>query len=333
MVTSKDVAKHAGVSQATVSRVLNGYPGIKQETKDKVMQAMAELHYRPNFIARSLVMNQTRNIALLSGTLKNHFFVETTDNIVRLAAEKGYSVMVHFEHMGDNLSLFETISRYKPDGIILSTIQLDDPLLPQLEEANIPYMMFNRRPRTGGNYVVIDNRLAGELNTRHLIEYGHKRIAFLSGHLNVSTFFERKEGYEATLKKYGLQPDPQLMVMTNGTPQEIEVAAVRLMQLSSPPTAIICATDAMALTCMDVLIRMGKRIPEDVSICGVDDIDIASHQSIRLTTVGNYKQQMGVLAIEMLMNLIEAEEEALQPIQIVLRPELIVRETTGACPP
>jgi LacI family transcriptional regulator len=76
---------------------------------------------------------------------------------------------------------------------------------------------------------------------------------------------------------------------------------------------------------------MGKRIPEDISICGVDDIDIASHQSIRLTTVGNYKQQMGVLAIEMLMNLIESEEEAQQPIQIVLRPELIVRETTGAC--
>ncbi|MFY0545843.1 LacI family DNA-binding transcriptional regulator [Brevibacillus sp. H7] len=329
MVTSKDVAKLAGVSQATVSRVLNDYPGIKKSTKEKVLNAMAQLQYRPNLIARSLVMNQTRNIALISGTLENSFFAETTDKIVRLAAQKGFNVMVYFESMGDNVSLFESIISYKPDGIILSSILLDDPMFQSLEDSGIPYMMYNRRPRSGGNFVVIDNRLAGEMITEHVIQLGHRRIAFISGHIDVSTFFERKKGYEDAMRKHKLAVDPSLVPITNATPEEVEKATLQLMHISSPPTAIICGNDAMALRCMDVLMALGLRIPEDVSLCGIDDIDMAAHHAIRLTTVGHYKSQMGVLAIENLIDLIENGSDSTSQKQIVLRPELVVRETTA----
>jgi DNA-binding LacI/PurR family transcriptional regulator len=329
MISSKDVAKLAGVSQATVSRVLNNSKSVKAETRKKVLQAMEILRYQPNLIARSLVTNSTKTIALISGTLKNGFFVETTDSIINLAMKHGYKTMVYFEGEAKLKDIFDTVMGNKVDGILLSSIKLDDPLFAEIERSGIPYMLFNRRPRNGGNYVVMDNVMAGELITKHLLDLGHERIAYITGEPNVSTFLERITGFENAMREFGVEIDPQLMFITNPTPTEVEKITWKLMNLDEPPTAIICATDAMALVCMDTIMSMGLSIPDDVSLVGIDDIKISSHRAIQLTSIGHHKFMMGEIAAENLIEMIQQGGLPKNPRQIVLKPELIVRKTTA----
>ncbi|MDG0791222.1 LacI family transcriptional regulator [Cohnella ginsengisoli] len=142
MISSIDVAKKAGVSQATVSRVLNNPQSVKPETRMKVQQAMEQLQYVPNLIARSLVTNTTRTIALISGSLQNGFFAETTDSIVQFAKHKGYKTLVYFEDENKIPDLFDLIMSSKVDGVLLSLIKLDDPLVEQLERVKVPCVFF-----------------------------------------------------------------------------------------------------------------------------------------------------------------------------------------------
>lgn len=205
MTSSKDVAKLAGVSQATVSRVMNNPESVKPATRSKVLRAMEQLHYKPNLIARSLITNSTRTIALISGSLDNGFFVETTDSIVRLATKHGYKTMVFFDDGSNSREIFDMVMGNKVDGILMSNITLDDPLFEEIESLGIPYMFFNRRPRNGGNYVVLHNEMAGEMITNHLLDLGHERIAYISGHIKHSTFYERKLGFEKAMRSANLQ--------------------------------------------------------------------------------------------------------------------------------
>jgi LacI family transcriptional regulator len=333
LVSSKDVAKRAGVSQSTVSRVINNSPSVKPETRRKVLQAIEELGYQPNLIARSLVTNSTRTLALISGTLSNGFFVETTKSIIDLATKRGYKTMVYFEGAMDLRDAFDSIRGAKVDGILLSTIKLDDPMFEEIEKSGIPYMMFNRRPRKDGiyvgNYVVSDNFAAGALITRHLLELGHRRIAYITGEPNVSTFFERQLGFESALKEAGISQPPELYHVCDTSVAEVEKITFKLMHMSNRPTAILCATDAMALSCMDAILSMGIRIPEEVSLAGIDDIRMSSHRAIQLTSVGHHKFAMGEIAAENLIEMVEKGVEPDQPRQIILKPELVIRKTTG----
>ncbi|GAX89264.1 LacI family DNA-binding transcriptional regulator [Effusibacillus lacus] len=329
MVSSKDVAKMAGVSQSTVSRVLNNPASVKPVTRNKVLNAMKELSYHPNLIARSLVTNSTRTIALITGTLYNGFFVETTNSIINLATSRGFKTLVYFEGAMKLRDVFDSLRGQKVDGILLSSITLDDPMFEEIKRSQIPYMMFNRRPRDGGNYVVLDNLLAGEIITRHLLDLGHQRIAYISGETNVSTFFERKLGVQKALSEAGTSLQPELFHVIDTNPTDVEKVTLKLMHMSQPPTAILCATDAMAFACMDAILSLGLRIPDDVSLAGIDDISMASHHAIQLTSVGHHKFRMGEIAAENLIEMIEHGFSPDHPRQIVLQPELVIRKTTG----
>jgi len=331
MVSSKDVAKKAGVSQPTVSRVLNNPDSVKPEKRDKVLRAMEELGYYPNLIARSLVTNTTRTIALISGTLKNDFFVETTDSIIHTAKQKGYKTIVYFEdENGDDIpDYWDSIMGYKVDGILLSQIRMDDPVLKKIESSRIPCVFFNRKPRNDSHYVVLDNVLAAHLLTRHLLDLGHRKIAYISGKTEYSTFYDRKLGFEFAMKEAQVRLIPELIYYINITDEEIERVVLGLLGRKERPTAIICVTDAMALTCMNIVLAKGLRIPEDISIAGMDDTHIASHQTIQLTTVGHHKFEIGKIAAENLIELIEGTNDTGALRQVTLKPELIVRKTTA----
>jgi DNA-binding LacI/PurR family transcriptional regulator len=329
MSSSKDVAKLAGVSQATVSRVMNNPESVKPSTRKKVLWAMEQLHYKPNLIARSLITNSTRTIALISGSLNNGFFVETTDSIVNLATRHGYKTMVFFEGSAQKREIFDVVMGNKVDGILMSNITLDDPLFEEIEKSGIPYMFFNRRPRNGGNYVVLDNLMAGWMITNHMLDLGHERIAYISGQMSLSTFYERKLGYEKAMQEANVEIDPELVFIIDPTAPEVEKTTWKLMQLKNPPTGIIYATDAMALIGMDTIMSLGMRIPEDVSIAGIDDIKISSHHAVQLTSVAHHKFLMGEIAAESLIKMIEEGDKMQTPHQIVLKPEIVVRRTTG----
>lgn len=329
MSSSIDVAKKAGVSQATVSRVLNNPQSVKPETRMKVLQAMEQLQYVPNLIARSLVTNTTRTIALISGSLQNGFFAETTDSIVQFAKHKGYKTLVYFEDENKVPDLFDLIMSSKVDGVLLSLIKLDDPLVEQLERVKVPCVFFNRRSKSGGHYVVLDNPSAVAEVTRHLIGLGHRKIAYLSGKTDFSTFQERSVGFKQVMLEHGLEMKPEWTSFIDTTTEEIERTVFTMLNRPELPTAIICATDAIALICMDIILMMGLRIPQDISLAGIDNTRMASHRAVQLTTVGHQKFAMGRIAAESLFELIEKGDSERSAIQITLRPELIVRKTTG----
>lgn len=191
MISSKDVDQKAGVSQPTVSRVLNNPAKREAGNQTESIPSDGELGYYPNLIARSLVSNRTRTIALVSGTLKNSYFVEMTDSIIHFNKSRGYTAITYFEDENQAPDFFDSVMGHKVDGLLLSLITLDDPLFGKIEKAKIPCVFFNRKPCNGGQYVVLGNVLAAQLVTRHILSLGHRNIAYLSGKKDISTFFER----------------------------------------------------------------------------------------------------------------------------------------------
>ncbi len=331
MVSSHDVAKLAGVSQATVSRVLNGSTLVKKDTVEKVERAMKELNFRPNLIARSLVKNKTNTLALITEHLHNPFYVESTRRIVKIAAKHGYNVLVFFHQIGDGTRLYEQVLSNKVDGIIMSSILIDDPIYQVLESLqDIPYVTFNRKHRLGMNYVELDNVHATSLSVDHVVSLGHKKIAYMGGSLLASTFYGRLQGFYQAISRHKIHIKDSWIKMTDTSSMSIKEACKELIEDADQPTAIIAATDAIAMTCLDYLLAYGYRVPEDISLTGIDNIDITSHHSIQLTTVGiKLEESMGELAIERLIEMIEQEDLRTSPVQITLEPCLMQRKTTG----
>ena len=327
MVSSKDVAKYAGVSQTTVSRVLNTPHLVKQPTLNKVMAAIEDLNYIPDGNARSLVQKKTDTIALISGPLYNPFFVDTTTSIVNYANENGYRINVHFSN-DENLSeLYNTIFENKVDGIILSSILLEDPAFHKLEKSGIPFITYNRKHQSNKNFVEIDNEQAGFLAAEHLIALNHKNICWIGGPLEISTFKGRYDGFLKALERHGVVPDMKHMFITDTGKEELQQTFKKIEEFAEKPTAIFAATDAIAIQMMDFYISAGYRVPQDISIIGIDNVDISRHASISLTTVGiSSAADLGQLAIEKLIEKIQGKNKTC--IQITKAVRLFERKTT-----
>ncbi|WP_281285266.1 LacI family DNA-binding transcriptional regulator [Alkalicoccus halolimnae] len=289
---------------------------------------MKALKYRPNSVARSLVSNQTKTIALISGPLHNPFFVETTTSIVNYAEVKGYRTMVFFEHTDENRPVYDAVLAERVDGILLSSIFRDDSIFDELHALNIPIVMYNRRHNRGGNYVEIDNELSGSIAASHLLELGHRNLGLIGGPDYTSTFHGRKTGFVREYERWLGQAFPEEMIVeTNTTEAAVHQAVLDLTSRKKMPTAIFAATDAIAFFAMDKLQEIGYSIPEDISICGMDNVNFASHQSFQLTSIGQKgPKNLGLIGAEHLIDLIE--EEPLEEVQITLEPTLYDRKTT-----
>lgn len=305
MVSSKDVAKYAGVSQTTVSRVVNTPHLVKGPTYKKVMAAIDALNYIPDGNARSLVQQKTDTIALISGPLSNPFFVETTTSIVNIANDNGFRVNVHFSNDQNLSELYNVIFENKVDGIILSSILWDDPAFEKLEKSGIPFITFNRKHHSNKYFVEMDNEQAGYLSADHLLSLGHDDICWIGGPLEMSTFKGRYDGFLKAVKKHGAKVEPNHIFITDTSTEDLHQTFLALERLAQKPTAISAATDAIALQMMDFYISAGYRVPEDVSIIGIDNVATSRHASINLTTVGlSSSIGLGQLAIEKLIQMI-----------------------------
>lgn len=311
MVSSKDVAKYAGVSQTTVSRVLNTPELVKQPTVDKVLKAIQELNYIPNANARSLVQKKTNTIVLLSGPLHNPFFVDTTAAIVNYANTKGYRVNVQFVNDDKLSEAYATAIEQQIDGIILSCILIDDPIFEKLESMNLPFITYNRKHKKNKHFVEIDNYKAGYLSAQHLIELGHRNIGWIGGPLSVSTFHDRYCGFVKALEDYGIKLREEIITNTDASKYGVSTAFKNLMKIKERPTAIGAGSDSLALFMMDDAVSSGIKVPEDLSIIGIDNVDISSHAAIRLTTIGSISEEnLGFLAIKKLIELIENKKNS-----------------------
>lgn len=327
MVSSKDVAKHAGVSQTTVSRVLNTPELVTKKTLEKVLNAIEELNYIPNDIARSLVQKRTGIITLISGPLHNPFFVDTTTAIVNYANENGYKINVYFGTEDNLHTIYNSVLETKTDAIILSSILYNDPLYDKLEKLNIPFITFNRKHKKNNHYVEIDNEHAGRIVAETMYSLGHTDLCWIGGPQTMSTFYGRHKGFCAALHDLGIATNKLPFYFTDTSKAEIKAVFERLVSLDKRPSTICAATDAIAIEVMNLCLENGFRIPEDFNIIGIDNVELSRHHSINLTTVGmKSEKNLGSLAIVKLLETLKEENACIQQTESV---KLFLRNTTS----
>jgi LacI family transcriptional regulator len=328
------VARRARVSRATVSRVLNRYPHVRPEVRSRVERSITALAYRPDAVARSLARRETHTLGLVVTDVANPFYGETAASIVKTARAHGYTVILCDT---DNIQALqaeyiEALHQRRVDGIILGSVFLRDPAVERLIDSGTPCMLYNRRLRSGrGSYVVMDNFRAGRDLARHLLALGHRRIGFIGTLAGLSSAADRLRGYRAALRAAGVSVRPECVRMGGVKPEPAREAARDLLSLPDRPTAIVASSDQVALNVIEVAGELGLSIPGDLAVVGVDNIPMAAHHAIQLTTVDQRLAEMGRLAVEGILEIIRDPERYRQrPIRRILEPTLIVRRTCGA---
>ncbi|MGE8000314.1 LacI family DNA-binding transcriptional regulator [Lysinibacillus sp. NPDC093190] len=326
MVSSKDVAKYAGVSQTTVSRVLNTPELVKPKTIEKVMKAIDELNYVPNDIARSLVQKKTGIITLISGPLHNPFFVDTTTAIVNYVNAMGYKVNVYFGTEDNLESIYNSVLETRADAIILSSMLYEDDLFYKLEKLGIPFIMYNRKHQENRHFVEIDNVEAGYIATNHILSLGHQDICWVGGPHEISTFYGRYKGFKNALNDSAIDIKTATSFFTNTNKDDIERVFEEMLKLPTRPTAICAATDAIAIEILNLCLERGFQVPKDFNVIGIDNVELSKHHSIALTTVGlESEKSLGFIAIEKLFEVMERKSTCIQQTESV---RLFPRNTT-----
>ena len=331
-VTENDIARIAGVSQTTVSRVLNNNPSVKSSTRQKVMAAIKEIGFTPDPIARSMVTNRTGTIGLIVGDISNPFYAETAKIIIGAARNKGYDVIVSdTDDDSDTLQKeIKMLLNRRVDGIMIASINRWDTFTQELYKSGFPVILFNRTTDDSQIHSVnLDNEHGAQIAVKHLVELGHKQISFISGPSKFSTFHQRLKGYKQGLKNFNLPFNQELVYQGSLTYEEIGKFVGEVLSRAESPTSFFASTDHLAIFVMEAVARIGLKVPEEISIIGFDDIDISSNPYINLTTISQQKQKMASIALERLLSLIENPTSEEHPAQVTIAPELIIRGTTA----
>ncbi|ELY5873173.1 ribose operon transcriptional repressor RbsR [Cronobacter sakazakii] len=323
----KDVARLAGVSTSTVSHVINKDRFVSEAIRLRVEDAIRTLNYAPSALARSLKLNQTRTIGMLITASSNPFFSELVRGVERSCFERGYSLVLcntdgDEQRMNRNL---ETLLQKRVDGLLLLCTETHQPSPAIMKRyPAIPTVMMDWSPFDGGSDVIQDNSLlGGDIATRYLIDKGYTRIACVTGPLDKTPARLRLEGYRAAMQRAGLPVTEGYEVIGDFEFAGGLRAMQSLLALPEPPQAVFMGNDAMAVGAYQALYQAGLRIPQDIALVGYDDIELASYMTPPLTTIHQPKDELGELAIDVLIHRMAQPE--LQQQRLQLTPELMVR--------
>ena len=332
--TMRDVARLARVSVTTVSSVVNGRGGVSPKLTGRVEDAIAALDYHPNEVARSLKVNRTFTIGMIVPDVSNFFFNSILQGVEPKARKHGYSVVLCDSHEDpeEERDLLGMLISRRVDGILLASAQADF-AENRLPRRHPPIVCFDRHPRGfKGSAVVIDNVKAGYQATRHFLELGHQRVATVAGPESTLTGHGRTEGYRRALQEAGI-PIREGYIRPGGFTMEGGYrAAVEILRLAEPPTAIFSANNRMTLGAMCALKDLGVACPLDVSVCGFDDFDWSELFSPRLTMIVQPTFHMGQVAVDLLLEAIKAPDQQLvagEVSRIVLEAGLRTGESTA----
>ena len=307
MATIRDVARAAGVSVATVSRVLNNHARVRTETRTRVTAAASELDYTPNEVARSLITSRTQAFGVLLPDLYGEFFSEVLRGIDLRARRDGFHLLVSSSHAnGDDLVEALRSMRGRIDGLIVMAPDVDTSALVRAAGDGLPLVLLDPGARVlAADSISIDNVAGAEAAVRHLVALGHRRIATISGPAGNADARQRLDGYRRALAAGGLEPDETLEVEGDFTEPSGFAAAQRLLALANgagPPTAIFAANDYMAIGAVSALAEAGLAVPKDVAIVGFDDIAMARYLNPPLTTVNVDLLDLGARAVDRLVD-------------------------------
>ncbi len=324
-VTSVQVAKRAGVSQSAVSRVFTPGASVSEKTAEKVKKAAAELGYRPNVLARSLITGRSRMIGLLVSYLENYFYPEALEKLSNALQAEGYHVLVFMaEQTAGNIDkVLEEILDYQVDGIVMASVAISSELAARCQAAGVPVVLFNRNQDDERlSAVTSDNVAGGRRIAEFLVRAGHRRIGYIAGWEGASTQRDREAGFRSGLALH----DVELFARDVGNFRydEARDAARRMFAGEHRPDAVFVANDHMAFAVMDVLrSELGLRLPDDVSVIGFDDVPPAAWPAYDLTTVRQRANVMVRETVETLLAQIEHREA--EPRRIAIEGPLIVR--------
>jgi LacI family transcriptional regulator len=332
-ITRNDVARRAGVSVAVVSYVVNNGPRpVSAETRAKVEKAIEELGYYPNELARSLRTQQTLTLGLIVPNLANPVFSEIAASVQRICLENGYLLLLGDSGRDPLLdrSLSLMFRAKQVDGIIIHTYHSPRRLARLIQAAGIPIVLL-QQDLPGVHCVVLTELEGGLMGTQHLLELGHRRIAFISEPSSDVVSMGRVQGYAQAMAAAGLPADAETLVEVESSHTGGYQGMQRLLALPERPTAVFAFNDLIALGALHAIRQAGLSVPGDVSVVGYDNIDAAAYTSPPLTSVHFSKAEMGEQAARTVLELARKTETP-GPSTVRLPVNLVVRESTDSPP-
>ncbi len=329
-LTLEDIARMSGVSRSTVSRVLNGDPNVKDQTRTKVQDILQSVQFQPNLAARGLAAGHSRVLGLVIPVRVSHIFADPyfpllIQGVATACNALDYSVMLWLaEPEYERKTISQIIYNGIVDGVVVSSMQLDDPLIDKLCESGRPFITVGRNPNNERvSYVDVDNRVGAYQAVSHLLRTGRRRVATITGPINTIGSQDRYLGYLDAMHERGVPVYPELTA--EGEFSDITGYLSMKHLLQQQPDAVFVASDAMAIAAMRAIGEAALHIPEDIAVIGFDDIPPAATCKPPLTTVRQPIQKTGAVAVETLIDLIEHPDP--QPRRIVLPTELVIRSS------
>lgn len=337
-LTIKDIAKAANVSKAAVSYVINGKPGVSEETRRRIVEIMRQANFRPNATARGLAGQRTEMLGLVIPDITDMFYANIVRGVENKANDFGYTLNLCTTHAvpSRERDVLDIFTSGRVDGVILMAYSLSRDYLEKLKRRGVPFVLIDSPVQDDSVFsIAIDNEDAGYQATEYLIELGHKEIAFIHGSRDSTDSEQRFAGYCRALQEHGLACRENLVKSGQYERAGGYQAAKDLLRTeasgasgTSAPTAVFAANDQMALGVLAAAQELGLRVPEDLSIIGVDDIEAVSLVNPPLTTVRQPMYEVGVEATEALVKLIKGEEVG--EWRVLMRTTLVVRESSAA---
>jgi DNA-binding LacI/PurR family transcriptional regulator len=328
----KHIARVANVSHSTVSRALRGSPLVNPKTADRIRRIASAANFRPSSVGRSLATGRTHAIGVLVANVADPFSTEVVSSIEEVANEKRYSLILASSKFDParEIKELQAFEEHRVDGVLVVASCLGDSNQELFRKPKMPMVLLNSQcAGEAGHTVSIDNIEASQMAVRFLIQLGHQRIGYIGQRGKFQVDAARHLGYRQAIESSGLPYYPELVTHCDAQPEHGMGATDHLLSLPNRPTAVFCYNDLTAFGAIKAAQNRGLRIPEDFSIVGFDDLVFASYTTPPLTTVRQPKNQMGRVATEMLLRLIDGSK---LEVPRKLQTEFILRGTTAPPP-
>lgn len=332
-ITLNDIAKQLKVSPSTVSRALRNHPDISQKTKDRVLEVATEKNYQPNIIAQSLQNRRSNNIGVIVPEIRNTFFSTVISGIEEIAYNAGYTIMVcqSADTYQREVMNSQALAANRVAGMLVSTSQetTDFSHFKTIMTQGIPLVFFDRvAEEIEASKVIVDDHKGAYMAVSHLIERGFKRIAHIAGSPTLYVSRKRREGYEAALLDHEMVVRPEYIIAGGYHEEDGQAGAERLLGLDTPPDAIFSINDPVALGALLHIQDQGIKIPEEIGIVGFSNNPNTALVRPNLTTVNQPAFEIGQVAARLLLNNLQNEGEKEKIETIVLKTELVIRQST-----